>query len=73
MHLPTVTCERQSLDNGIVSYDMQEVNNRYPVSTEATFHCNNGYIIDGYSVSTCVANGPSGYWDNQTPFCAPGN
>ena len=60
---PTRLCSLVSLDNGRVS-----ISGLTPGST-AQYMCNNGYIIVGSSIRTCL---PSGAWSDTDPACYSG-
>ena len=58
------------MSNGNIGYSMTAVNGRYPVDTEATFTCNDGYTRNGCDKTSCET---SGSWGHSTPTCDTSN
>ena len=64
-----VLCSALSLPNGFVSYDHVPMNGKYPVETEATLGCNQGYNLMGANSRICL---PSGQF-HSTTSCQSGD
>ncbi|XP_008067298.1 sushi domain-containing protein 2 [Carlito syrichta] len=61
---PVVSCGRLGPpSNG------QKEGNRYLMDSIVSFHCNDGYSLEGAGISTCQADGT---WSTPTPRCQPG-
>ena len=65
-----VTCPTLSLVNGEITYNASQGNEGYPVDTRASFMCNLGYTLSGFSSSTCQI---SGHWNQASPICGESN
>ena len=61
--------------NGIVSYDMSPINNRYPVGTIATYSCNPDYIPSNHASARCHKKGTVLSWKTSDviPTCSGRN
>ena len=59
-----------SLPNGRVSYNKDAVDGGYPLTTEAQYHCDFGYVRSGPPGRYCQR---SGYWTGKTAMCNPSN
>ena len=63
------TCAMQSLENGEVTYNREQVlnlNGRYPIGTVAMYTCKSGYSLSGLDSNTCQN---SGNWQKAPPTC----
>ena len=47
------TCLPLSIDNGWITYDQEPIGPQYWWNTQATFHCNDGYKLEGQATSRC--------------------
>ena len=64
------TCQTLSIPNGQVNYNPSSVSGQYPVGTEASLTCNQGYFRGVQRVTTCQA---SGNWKEPLPVCYDSN
>ena len=64
-------CTELGLDHGTVTYNPPGMIGHHPYGTTATIDCDNGYVLQGSSSSTCGSLGKP-RWDNF-PQCWKGN
>ncbi|XP_064625980.1 sushi, von Willebrand factor type A, EGF and pentraxin domain-containing protein 1-like [Lineus longissimus] len=63
----TITCEPPVISNGHVSVIKPAL-----YGSTVTYHCNQGFVLDGQGSSKCIQNGTDnvyGKWTDQTPVC----
>ena len=65
-----MTCPTLSLANGEITYNASLANTGYPVDTCASFMCNLGYTLSGFSSSSCQT---SGNWNQASTICEESN
>ena len=62
-----ITCsDLPALTNGDIDYAGAGSSDSRPVDTVATYTCNPGYTLNGYTTRTC---GSDGVWSGDTPMC----